>query len=754
MSQPETKYAITGMDCADCARTVQRGVARLDNVVKAEVDYGTGTLYVTGSANPDQIKERVEALGYGFAVPIKKKLKVEAATRTHDFPLAPESEPVEKPKEHAPSLLRYLFFAENGRLSATGLGASLMLAALLLSIFPTPQAVIDGLCLAALGIAGRPVAVSGFNALRLSRELNINSLMTIAAVGAVIIAQYAEAAVVMVLFSIGEALEGYTADRARRSLRTLLDLTPPDALLLRDGKTITVPAASLQVADVVLVQPSQRIPADGVILTGAGGVNQAPITGESMPVAKTVGDVVYAGTINGDAALTVRVTADAEDTTLARMVRLIEESGRDRAPAQRAIDQFAKWYTPAIVILATGVALIPPLFFNAPFFNTPEVSGWLYRALALLVIACPCALVISAPITIISGITAAARRGVLIKGGAHLEALAQIKGVAFDKTGTLTRGEPAVLTSRAAGCVTPDCPACTDVLAVAAALEGQSAHPLAQAIVRAAESRGLAEAYAPAQAVEQMAGLGLRGTLNEREITVGAHRLFDAQYPHEAALCAEINAAESQGQTAVLLADNGTVRGYLTLADTVRAESAEVVQGLHALGLQTAMLTGDNPAAAQAIARQVGVSLVRASLLPADKVSAVQSLTAEVGALAMVGDGVNDAPALAAASVGISVGGAASAQAMETADIVLMADGLKGLPVALGIARFTRGLVFQNAILALAIKLIFVALAIEGSGSLWAAVFADVGVALLVAFNGMRPLRATNDNLSAGNSLG
>jgi Cd2+/Zn2+-exporting ATPase len=704
---------------------------------------------VTGSATVGEVKTRVEALGYGFAVPLKRK---KSAPDTQTERPAPKS--VTPSPEPQGGLLRYLFFGENGRLSETGLGASLMLFALFLALFPTPQLVIDLLCLAALVIAGRPVAMSGINALRLSRELNINTLMTIAAVGAVIIQQYAEAAVVMVLFSVGEALEGYTADRARNSLRALLDLTPPDALLLHDGKSVSVPAASLQIDDVVLVQPGQRIPADGVILTGAGGVNQAPITGESMPIAKTVGEMVYAGTINGDAALTVRVTADSDDTTLARMVRLIEDSQRDRAPAQRAIDQFAKWYTPAIVLLATAVALIPPLVWGAPFFNTPEASGWLYRALALLVIACPCALVISAPITVISGITAAARRGVLIKGGAHLEALAQVKGIAFDKTGTLTRGEPTVLASRAAGCPTPDCAECSDVLAVAAALEGQSAHPLAQAVVRAAESRGLAHAYPPAQQVEQIAGLGVRGVMNEREITVGAHRLFDADYPHDAGLCAEINEAEAAGQTAVLLADNGAVRGYLTLADTVRPESAEVVRQLHALGLQTVMLTGDNPAAAQAIANQVGVNQVRASLLPADKVSAVQALTDQIGALAMVGDGVNDAPALAAASVGIAVGGAASAQAMETADIVLMADGLKGLPAALGIARFTRQLIFQNAILALAIKMVFVALAIEGSGSLWAAVFADVGVALLVAFNGMRPLRATNTESLAGSSLG
>jgi len=733
MSDSEAKYTITGMDCADCARTVQRGVSRLDNVIKAEVDYGTGLLYVTGSVALSDIKQRVEALGYQLSVPVSHKQATPAES-------VEPTQPTAKPGA-VMGLARYLFVTPEGRLSGTGLGTGLLITALLLALFPTPSIVIDLLCIASLIIAGRPVAVSGFNALRLNRELNINTLMTIAAVGALVIGQYAEAAVVMVLFSVGEALEGYTADRARKSLRALLDLTPPDALLLRDGQIARVPAANLAVNDVVLVQPGQRIPADGAIETGMGGVNQAPITGESMPAAKAPGDAVYAGTINGESALTVRVTANPDDTTLARMVRLIEESQRDRAPAQRAIDQFAKWYTPAIVILAAGVAIIPPALFGAPFFDTATGSGWLYRALALLVIACPCALVISAPITVISGITAAARRGVLIKGGAHLEALAQIKAVAFDKTGTLTRGEPTVLTSRAAGCALPDCEQCTDVLATAAALESQSAHPLAQAVVRAADSRGLAHIYPPAQQVEQIAGLGVRGLMGGKRITVGAHRLFDAEYPHDAGLCAEITAAESQGQTAVLLANEGEVRGYLMLADAVRPESAGVVSRLHALGLQTAMLTGDNPAAAQFIASQVGVSHVRASLLPADKVAAVHELTAQFGALAMIGDGVNDAPALAAASVGIAVGGAASAQAMETADIVLMADGLTALPAALSLARFTRQLIFQNAVLALGIKLIFVALAIEGSGNLWTAVFADVGVALLVAFNGMRPLR-------------
>lgn len=640
-------------------------------------------------------------------------------------------------------LLTYLFTDEAGKLNATGAGGLLFGAALVLSLLPVSPTLIDLLCALALVVAGRPVAVSGWRTLRQRRELNINALMTIAAIGALIIGEYAEAAVVMVFFSIGEGLEGYTASRARHSLRALLDLTPPTAWRIgADGQAVSVAASALTVGDRVRVQPGERIPADGVVLTGAGGVNQAPITGESMPVNKQPGDPVYAGTLNGDAALTVRVTADAHDNTLARMVRLIEDSQRNRAPTQRAIDQFAKWYTPAVVVLASAVAFVPPLLFGAPFLDTPTESGWLYRALAILVIACPCALVLGAPITIISGLTALARRGVLVKGGAHLEALAQAQVVAFDKTGTLTRGQPTVQLMRALDCADADgCARCEDVLAVAASVEGQSAHPLAQAVVRAAESHGLARAYPPAEQVEQIAGLGVRGLVNGRPVTLGAHRLFDAEYPHDAGLCAHIESVEAAGQTAVLLADNGVVRGYLALSDTPRPESAAVVRDLHALGLTTAMLTGDNPAAAHAVAESVGVREVRAHLLPADKVAAVQELGAAHGRVMMVGDGVNDAPALAAASVGVAMGGAASAQAMETADIVLMGDGLTGLPGAVKLARWVRRLVFQNAGLALVIKLIFVALAIEGSSSLWAAVFADVGVALLIGLNGMRPLR-------------
>jgi Cd2+/Zn2+-exporting ATPase len=481
---------------------------------------------------------------------------------------------------------------------------------------------------------------------------------------------------------------------------------------------------------------------DGVVTTGESGVNQAPITGESIPVHKTVGSEVFAGTINGSGALEVRVTRLAADNTLSRIIQLVEEAQSVRAPSQRLIDRFAHYYTPAVVLIALLVATLPPLLFNAPFYDTADSHGWLYRALALLVIACPCALVISTPVTVISAITAAARRGVLIKGGAHLEALGRVKAFAFDKTGTLTVGQPTVTISRSVDCDTGEtCERCDDVLALASAVERRSAHPLAKAVVNAAQARGLAEVYAPAEAVETLAGRGLQGRVNGKLVTVGNHALFEAEHPHSPNLCALVDSAEAQGQTSMLLCDGDRVRGFIAVSDRARADSRQVVSDLKSLGNTTVMLTGDNAAVAQAIGREVGVDDVRAGLMPADKVDAVKALMQTYDSIAMVGDGVNDTPALAAATVGIAMGGAGSAQALETADIALMADDLRQLPFAVRLSRFARRLIVQNITLSFGMKLAFMVLALVGGASLWAAILADVGMSLVVTLNGMRPLK-------------
>jgi Cd2+/Zn2+-exporting ATPase len=750
-------YTVQGMDCAECARTIEKGVSRLEGVRSVQVDFAAGKMQVEGDAAPEAIRERVEALGY----------RIVGVGARRAAPLQ---------TSHTNGLIgfwRYLLARWETRLAV--IGGAMILVGLALALLLSGRTdglastVIEGLYIVAMLVALYPIARSGVNNLRINHDFNINLLMSIAAIGAVFIGETLEAATVIFLFAIGEALEGYTADRARSSLRSLMELAPAQATRIRRAEFVSgdnfislgeidtagrgdlpgrpyteevVPVEALAIGDTILVEPGERVAMDGVVTAGESGVNQAPITGESIPVHKATGAEVYAGTINGSGALEVRVTRLAADNTLSRIIQLIEAAQSVRAPSQRLIDRFAHYYTPAVVVVALLVAIIPPLVFNAPFYDTPDGRGWLYRALALLVIACPCALVISTPVTVISAITAAARRGVLIKGGAHLEALGRVRAFAFDKTGTLTTGQPVVTVTRSIDCETGEpCAQCDDVLALAAAVERRSAHPLAKAVMNAAQSRGLAETYAPADSVEMLAGRGVQGRVNDKLVTVGNHNLFDAEHPHSADLCALIEAAEAQGQTSMLLCDGDRVRGFIAVADRARADSQQVVSDLKALGNTTVMLTGDNAAVAQAIGRAVGVDDVRAGLLPADKVDAVKGLMNAYGSVAMVGDGVNDTPALAAATVGIAMGGAGSAQALETADIALMADDLRQLPFAVRLSRFARRLIVQNIALSLGMKAAFMLLALAGGASLWMAILADVGMSLVVTLNGMRPLR-------------
>ncbi len=754
------------MDCADCARTIERGVSRLEGVQAARVDFAASKLQIEGNPSLEALQERVEALGY------KIQDDGEAVGTRHAVSLHGTSAKL----GGILGFWRYLLSRQETRLAV--IGGALILAGLALSVVMAGRTrgfaptLIEALFITAMLVALYPIARSGLNNLRINHDFNINLLMTIAAIGAVVIGETLEAATVIFLFAIGEALEGYTADRARDSLRSLMQLAPLAAIRIRRGGYIsnagdnlisieqdmsgrgdlagrpytppvyqeeTVPVEQLAIGDTILVKPGERVAMDGVVTAGESGVNQAPITGESIPVHKATGSDVFAGTINGSGALEVRVTRLAADNTLSRIIQLVEEAQSVRAPSQRMIDRFAHYYTPAVVVIALLVAIIPPLFFYAPFYDTADARGWLYRALALLVIACPCALVISTPVTVISAITAAARHGVLIKGGAHLEALGRVRAFAFDKTGTLTTGQPTVTITRSVDCQTGDeCDQCDDVLALASAVERRSAHPLAKAVVHAAQSRGLAEAYAPAEAVEMLAGRGLQGRVNGKLVTVGNHDLFDAEHPHSANLCDLVNSAETQGQTSMLLCDGDRVRGFIAVADTARADSQQAIRDLKALGSATIMLTGDNAAVAQAIGRAVGVDDVRAGLLPADKVDAVKGLLDTYGSVAMVGDGVNDTPALAASTVGVAMGGAGSAQALETADIALMADDLRQLPYAVRLSRFAQGLIVQNITLSLGMKVAFMALALVGGASVWAAILADVGMSLAVTLNGMR----------------
>ncbi len=727
-------YTVKGMDCAGCAREVETGVAKLDGVKAARVDFASSTLHLEGEVAFDVLEARVRALGKSLVAP-------ESATQ--DTP--PAGTPM---RGGIVGFWDYLVARRETQIALAG--GLLALLTLGLSLSGLPENLTALLYTAAMLITLAPIFKSGVNTLRINREFNINLLMSIAAIGAILIGEYLEGAIVIFLFAIGEALEGYTADRARESIRSLMALKPTQAVRLRDNHEETVHVSQLEVGDTILVKPGESIPMDGVVLAGTSGVNQAPITGESIPAAKAAGDEVFAGTLNGEGTLTLRVTCLAADNTLSRIIKLVEEAQSVRAPSQRLIDRFAHYYTPAVVVLAALVALVPPLLFNAPFYDTATEHGWLYRALSMLVIACPCALVISTPVTVISAIAAAARRGVLIKGGAHLEALGSVKAFAFDKTGTLTKGQPAVISYRSVDCATGEsCILCDDVLALATAVERRTTHPLAQAVVHAARQRRLDTLYAPAESVEMLAGRGARGIVNQQMVTVGSHSLFDAEFPHPASLCALVKDTETQGHTTMLLADGERVRGFVALADEARASSRRVISALNGLGLPTVMLTGDNAAVGQAVGAQVGVSEVHSGLLPQDKVKAVEKLVAAYGSVAMVGDGVNDTPALAAATVGIAMGGAGSPQALETADVALMADDLAQLPFTVRLARFARTLIKQNVILSFGLKFAFLLLALLGLTSLWVAIFADVGMALLVTLNGMRPLRFERQPASA-----
>ncbi len=730
-------YRVQGMDCANCAREVENGVARLEGVDFVTVDFASTLMRLEGDVPFDVLQARVRALGKSL--------------------VAPDAVPADTTRRGGlAGFIEYLLLRQETRLALVG--GALVIISLLLGLLGLPEALVNGVTIAGMGVTLLPILKSGVNGLRINREFNINLLMSIAAFGAVFIGEYLEAATVIFLFAIGEALEGYTADRARASIRSLMSIAPPVAIRLRRAAISapgdnfipllinapeTVNVADLLVDDVLLVKPGERIPMDGVVLAGMSAVDQAPITGESLPVAKAPGAEVFAGTINGDGALEIRVTRLAADNTLSRIIQLVEQAQSVRAPSQRVIDRFAHYYTPGVVIAALLTATVPPLLFNAPFHNLADgTQGWLYRALELLVIACPCSLVISTPVTIISAITAAARRGILVKGGAYLEALAGIRAVAFDKTGTLTEGKPVVLQTRSVECFSADgCDRCDEVLALAAAVEQGSAHPLAKAVQQAAEQRGLMQRYAPAQGVVALAGQGVRGQVNGQAVSVGSHQWFDAELPHSAEVCGWVAQAEAQGQTTMLLAQGEAVRGFIALADKPRSQSAAVIRALRDEGIHTIMLTGDNPAAAQAVAASIGLDTVRAGLLPADKVTAVNHLRDEHGSVAMVGDGINDTPALAAATVGIAMGGAGSAQALETADVVLMSDDLSQLPFAIRLARFARHLIRQNIVVSITLKLAVILLALAGGATLWLAVLADVGMSLLVTLNGMRPLR-------------
>jgi len=579
----------------------------------------------------------------------------------------------------------------------------------------------------AMLVAGLPVARIGFYGLR-ARILDMNVLMLTAAAGAAFIGEWSEGATVLFLYSLGQTLEGLTLERTRRSLRALMDLAPNEASVLRSGEEIRLPIEQIAIGDILLVRPGERIAMDGVIVEGNSAINQAPITGESSPVDKAEGDAVFAGTINGHGVLEVRVTRSYRENTLSRIIYLVEEAQGRKAPSQRFVDRFARIYTPTVIGLAALIAIVPPLLFSAPF------APWFYKALTLLVISCPCALVISTPVAIVAAIGSASRSGVLIKGGAYLEAVGGVKAVAFDKTGTLTRGQPQVVDIVSLNGLQPQ-----EILRLAASLESRSEHPLARAIVRKAEAEGM-ELLVPSE-IEILPGRGLRAILDGQEYAIGTPAWL-AKLPGETASMEAVARLQEEGRITVLMAAGQTPIGAIALSDVPRPAAKSAIQDLKKAGIRkVVMLTGDHPGTAQQIAREVEIDEVRASLLPEDKVEAVQALSHEHGGVAMLGDGINDAPALAAATVGIAMGAAGADAALETADIALMGDDLSKLPYLVRLSRHTLGIIRQNIAFSLIVKFVFLALAVSGMANLWMAVFADTGCSLIVIANSMRLLK-------------
>lgn len=695
-----TRIRIEQMDCPTEERLIRDALGRLPGVAGLQFNLLQRVLTVSHDEGAlAQVVPAIQALGF--------TPQVEDEGTTQQSIGAPATKP------WWPLLLAGVVATASEVVHFASLGADWLVAAL---------------ALAAIGLCGLNTYQKGWIALK-NRNLNINALMSIAVTGAVLIGQWPEAAMVMVLFTLAELIEARSLDRARNAIRGLMDLAPPRATARQaDGSWLDVDVQSIGLGAVVRVRPGERISLDGEVIGGSSTVNQAPITGESLPVEKRAGDVVFAGTINEAGSLEFRVTAAARDTTLARIIHAVEEAQGSRAPTQRFVDRFSRIYTPTVFVFALAVAVIPPLVLGGAWLD------WVYRALVLLVVACPCALVISTPVTIVSGLAAAARKGILIKGGAYLENGRHLALLGLDKTGTLTHGKPVLTDSL--HLLEVDDPVHARW---AASLAARSDHPVSRALAVHAEEQG--QALHEVEGFEALPGRGSKGRVDGRLLYMGNHRLVEDLGLCSAQLEQRLEALERQGKSVVVLCDEQRALMLFAVADTVRQTSREAVAELHGLGVRTCMLTGDNAHTAAAIAEQVGVDEARGDLLPADKLAWIEASQARGRVVGMVGDGINDAPALARAEIGFAMGAAGTDTAIETADVALMDDDLRKIPAFVRLSRQTYVILVQNIVLALGIKAIFLGMTLAGEATMWMAVFADMGVSLMVVFNGLRLLR-------------
>lgn len=689
-------FRLTGLSCADCAAKLEKNIASLPGVKSASLNFAAAKLTVSGTPAVQLLVEEARKEG------VTAIIEGPAARQDISFKIKSR---------------RVLLSAVSGFFLAAGWAVEIFFQLPLLA---------TGLYLAAMLSGGSGTARKALSSLK-RLGFNMNVLMAVAVTGAALIGEWREGAVVAFLFSVSESLESYTMDRARQSIRALMEVAPKAAFLRRDGREISLPVGEIRLGDVLIVKPGEKIAMDGEVIAGNSSVNQAAITGESIPVRKKPGSGVFAGTLNQEGALEVKVTKLVKDTTLAKIINMVEEAQAQKAPAQAFIERFAKYYTPAIILLAAAITVFPPLLLGMPW------HPWVYRGLALLVVGCPCALVVSTPVAIVSAIGGAARNGVLVKGGAYLEETGLLSVVAFDKTGTLTKGEPEVTDIiPVLGGIGED-----ELLQVTASVEKISEHPLAKAVYQKAREKGIN--LAAVSDFKSVAGKGARANFNGLLIVVGSPKLFRDSGIDISTAEKILKRLQSEGKTPILVGIDKKLTGVLAFADTIRESSRETIKQLADLGiLKTVMLTGDNYPTAELTAKKAGVNDFLAELLPQDKVAAVSELRKKYGKVAMVGDGVNDAPALAAATVGIAMGGAGTDTALETADVVLIGDDLSKLPFAIRLSRASLRVIKQNITFALLIKFAAVLLVFPGWLTLWLAILADMGATIIVTLNGIR----------------
>lgn len=693
-TEDKNVYRVQGFTCTTCAGVFEKNVKGLPGVRDAQVNFGASKITVYGSTT---VKD------------------LEKAGAFENLKVTPEKQRMMDKKKpfwqaHWNVLVSAVLLAVGYILGEEGILSGVIFAASIL---------FGGFALFQKGL---------HNLFRL--QFDMNTLMTVAIIGAAAIGEWGEGATVVILFAISEALERYSMEKARQSIRSLMDIAPKEAQIRRGSEEITVSVDDIRIGDVMIVKPGQKLAMDGIVIKGTSTISQAAITGESVPVTKTIDDEVFAGTLNEEGLLEVKVTKRIEDTTISNIIHLVEEAQAERAPSQAFVDRFAKYYTPAIMMLALGIAVVPPLFVGADW------GDWMYRGLALLVVGCPCALVISTPVSIVTAIGNAAKNGVLIKGGIHLEEAGRLSAIAFDKTGTLTKGFPEV--TNFISFENHE----NELLSIAAVIEKGSQHPLASAIIRKAEQDG-ADLSLDVTEFQSIIGKGVKAKVNGEVYFIGNPKLFNELHGSiDTHTAAEIGELQKQGKTVMVLGTDQQILALIAVADDVRASSKTVIEELHEIGMKKIiMLTGDNEGTANAIGQQLNVAEVKADLLPQNKLDCIKQLREDYGRVAMIGDGVNDAPALAASTVGIAMGGAGTDTALETADIVLMADDLNKLPYTIRLSRKTLAIIKQNITFSLVIKLLALALIVPGWLTLWMAIFADMGATLIVTWNSLRLLR-------------